>query len=283
MVNLAERRSATALFSGSMGDCVFGRVEPPLAAAEYVQHHGARRHLFRVAYDVALRERLSVWRVLRSAVYAGLVKRPRGPWSHYRYEKSRSSVNSYLHGRMVTQEAISRYELEYPRFVHPWLQQAEQLPIGKLVSIAILTQEAPYEVPFVCRTDPPIVRPLVGQPLVECSLRIASFLNVTGGWDRAIARLAFADTLPKEIVRRNTKGSPSQTIREVIDKNVPLIREMLLGGILVKERLLDPKQIEAALPIMPTKEVATRMALMQHLFTEAWLRHWMTNSHQQAA
>jgi len=184
---------------------------------------------------------------------------------------------------MLTQEATRQYELELSRFVHPWLQQVEHLPIGKLAPIAILTQEMPYEMPFVRRTDPPITRPLVGQPVVECSLRIESFLNVTDGWDRAIARLAFADVLPQEIVRRNTKGSPSETIREVIDKNAALIREMLLDGILVKERLLDPKQIEAALPIVPSKEVANKTALMQHLYTEAWLRHWTTNGQQREA
>ncbi|MFT3791518.1 MAG: asparagine synthase-related protein [Rudaea sp.] len=282
VINLAQQRGATAIFSGSMGDAVFGRAEPLLAAAEYVRRHGIRPGLFRVAYDVALRQRLSVWRVLGFALYAGLLRPPRGPWSHYMYEKSRSSHDSYLHGRMLTPEAVSQFERELQRFVHPWLQRAEQLSIGNLMLISILTLEMPYELPFICRTDPPIVRPLTGQPLVECSLRVESFLNVAGGWDRAVARLAFANDLPADVIRRNTKGGPSRTIREVIDKNVLLIREMLLDGILVKEKLLDPKQIEAALPTVPTKEPSRTGALMHHLYIEAWLQHWTANAQQRA-
>lgn len=283
LVGFAKASGTTAIFSGSMGDCVFGRGENLMAPAEYVQRHGIGLQLFRIAYDVGVRERLSMWRVLRSSLQDGLLKRPRGPWSHYLHEKSRHSLNSYLHDRMLTPEAISQFECELPRFIHPWLQQAEELPIGKLGMIAILTMEMPCDNPFVSPDDLPVVRPLTGQPLVECSLRMESFLNVVDGWDRAIARLAFADELPKAILRRNSKGSPSQTNRHVIDGNAAFIREFLLDGILVKERLLDPKQIEAALPVTPTKAPASTLGLMEHLYTEAWARRFVHNEKRHVA
>lgn len=282
-MEFATARGITAIFSGSMGDCVFGRGETLSAAAEYVQRHGIRPQLFRIAYDIALRQRLSMWTVLRFALHAGLLQRPRGPWSHYLQEKSRYSFSSYLRDRMLTTEAISQYESELERFIHPWLRHAEALPIGKLGMIAILTMEMPFDNPFIGADDTPVIRPLTSQPLVECSLCMESFLNVVDGWDRAIARLAFADELPEVVLRRNTKGSPSQTNRQIIDKNAAFIREFLLDGILVKERILDPKKIEAALPITPSKAPASTISLTEHLYTEAWVRHWIPGNRQYAA
>lgn len=283
IVQSAESYRATAILSGSMGDCVFGRLTPLMAPAEYIQRHGIRPKLLRIAYDIGVRERLSIWRVLRSAIQIGLLNRPHGQWSLYQHEKTRSSFRSYMHDRMLTQDAISQFERDLPRFVHTWLQQAEDLPIGKLAMIAILTKEMGCDIPFVNPTDPPIVRPLAAQPLVECSLRIESFLNFVGGWDRAIARLAFADNLPKEILRRNSKGSPLRTMRQVIDGNALFIREFLLDGILVNERILDRKLIDAALPATPTKAPASALRLMEHLYTEAWLRHWVSDESRLAA
>jgi asparagine synthase (glutamine-hydrolysing) len=116
---------------------------------------------------------------------------------------------------------------------------------------------------------------LLSQPVMEACLRIPTYVWITGGRDRSIARRAFTDVLPQAIVRRTQKGLVDRYNRRMLDKNAVFLREMLLDGLLVKAGLLDRAKIEEFTNASASSEgFEYNEVLRHHLCTEIWLRRW---------
>ena len=118
--------------------------------------------------------------------------------------------------------------------------------------------------------------PLLSQPLVELCLRIPTYVLIRNGMDRATARRAFAPDLPPEIIKRRNKGRIDQHIRNVLDANLNFVRDVLLNGRLVKEGLLNRRNLEMYL----TRERSPAdfeysEILQEQLCVEAWLSRWL--------
>jgi asparagine synthase (glutamine-hydrolysing) len=124
---------------------------------------------------------------------------------------------------------------------------------------------------------------LMSQPLIELCLRIPSYVWITGGRDRAIARRAFEPVLPALIVRRQQKGAIDRHNLRIFDTNEAYLREMLLDGLLVKAGLLDRTRLESYLARGASHAgFEYNDVLRHHLCTEVWLRRW-SESRQRAA
>jgi asparagine synthase (glutamine-hydrolysing) len=86
--------------------------------------------------------------------------------------------------------------------------------------------------------------PLLSQPLMEVCLQIPTYLLVRGGRERGLARQAFADRLPPQIVRRRDKGSIVSHATEMIRQSEEFLRELLLGGVLAGAGIVDRSDLE---------------------------------------
>jgi asparagine synthase (glutamine-hydrolysing) len=273
-VRLARSKGATAIFSGALGDALFQLGPARAAAAEYLGRYGLRSGALEVVWDAAHLSRTSFWNVLRFAIRFGLQWPPSSEWNPNVLRNVMSPGQS-PDKRLMDDEAKLELEKEAQRFVHPWFQAAKHVPFGKLWTIAALTLETDYDAPFAREGDPVIIAPLPSQPIVEICLRIPSHLNVHGGRDRAVARQAFAQDLPRAVRTRMTKGRPTAWIREVSMKNAEFLREFLLDGELVRRQLLDRKKLERVLPGVLSKSDLTSFGIIvDHLYTEAWIRSW---------
>jgi asparagine synthase (glutamine-hydrolysing) len=104
-----------------------------------------------------------------------------------------------------------------------------------------------------------------------------------GGWDRAIARRAFYDELPREVANRKEKGGMDQHLRTVIDRNITFIRELLLDGALVQEGVIDRKMLVTALSGKVSQTKSTVGEITDLVCTEAWLRRWRNQGWRAAA
>jgi asparagine synthase (glutamine-hydrolysing) len=257
---------------GSLGDMLFVQSGLLWPAADYLHHNGVNGRFVKVVLDVAQNNRVSVWRVLSHAIRDGLVKPPKGTWNPYEVAQREHMVPT--EGVLMCGDAIEDLRKHSCRLVHPWLRAVDGVPPGKLLLIAAVAEEGYYASPFKETNDPPIIAPFLSQPLTELCLQIPTYLSVMDGWDRAVARRAFARELPAEIIRRSSKGSPSSWLKEVINRDAQFIREFLLDGLLVRARLLDRGKLEQALPGVPTKTGAYAGHILNLLYTEAWLRSW---------
>jgi asparagine synthase (glutamine-hydrolysing) len=161
-------------------------------------------------------------------------------------------------------------------YPHPWFSHLPQVPwdVIRRLGVLVTTPEF-YNVTDVARPEPEIVSPLYAQPAVELFLRIPIHVHAEGGRDRGLARRAFAREVPEPILRREWKDRAPGFHSEVLLRNLDLIRELFLDGVLVKEGLLDRAAIEAALAPGPTKTAVLPVEIYRHLDVEIWARCWM--------
>lgn len=264
---LTAEREAKGLFSGSGGDGIFFQARADLAVTDYLFDHGMGRDLVRVAVDAARISRKSVWPLLFNAMRARVAPRAFHPLR--------------IAGRpartIVSQDVVEAAKRD-PQLVHAWFAKraARGVPPGILWHSLSVAAAPAYYSSFDAGPYPERTLPLLSQPLVELCLRIPTYVLIKNGMDRATARRAFAPDLPPEIVKRRNKGRIDQHVRNVMDANLNFVRDMLLNGRLMKEGLLNRRNLELYLSRerSPADFQYTEI-LHEHLCVEAWLSRWL--------
>jgi asparagine synthase (glutamine-hydrolysing) len=269
---LARETGATAVFSGSGGDHVFLQNCGRDAVGDFIYTHGLRPRLWSVARDAAHVTRKSAWFLLREGYKAA------------RTELSWKPVGAKILNHFVAADVLERF-LANPEFARPHqLRSATGLPFGKLRHIEQALIPAPFTYAFPEADSPDRIAPLFSQPVLELALRLPTYVLIHGGWDRGIERAAFAREVPPQIIRRRSKGVSDNAVRELIETNIEFVRELLLDGVLVRERMLDRKKLEAFLcGSRSGARTEYNELYVTRLCTEAWLRHWQGLERRAAA
>jgi asparagine synthase (glutamine-hydrolysing) len=95
----------------------------------------------------------------------------------------------------------------------------------------------------------------------------------SGGVDRALARRAFAAEVPRQILNRRIKGEVHLFPKVLYAKNHAFVRDLLLSGTLVNERILDRPRIERVLNDSPdASDLAAPTTLLSLASVEVWLQ-----------
>lgn len=261
--DLALEVGASAIFSGGGGDAIFYQARADLAISDFVRLRGLHTELWRTALAAARITGFSVWPLLRRGVRTGLL---RPSWQ---------PLSDAIGDHTIVNPQVTESSRSDPRWRHPWLANTDGVPHGTLWHVLSLSVPTTFYESFDRESDPERTYPLVSQPLIELCLRIPTYVLIDGGWDRAIARRAFAEDLPREIIERRSKGGMNQLSTRILDANVAFVREMLLDGLLVREGILDRSRLEVCLSgkRSPT-DVEHNEVLHEHLSIEAWLRRW---------
>ena len=116
--------------------------------------------------------------------------------------------------------------------------------------------------------------PLCAQPVVEACLAIPSHLLVLNGRDRGLARHAFRDSLPPEILDRRSKGDMSRIYGKIVLDHLPFLRPWLMEGRLAGLGVID---VEAADRILTRESLVWRGhygSVLTAAAFEAWVRVW---------
>ena len=254
---------ATGSFSGAGGDGLFMQARADLAVADHLRINGYRPGVIGVALDAARINRASLWPTL----FDGLRRHWQPP--------SRNVLSEFGDRRSMIPRDIYERARNDPTLSHPWIREAENLTPGLMWQIACLSIPSQFYESFGGPTDIERTPVLISQPLMEVCLRIPSYVWITGGRDRSIARRAFTDVLPQAIVRRTQKGLVDRYNRRMLDENASFLREMLLDGLMVKEGLLVREVLEALMSQeTSSSSFEYNQVLRHHLCTEIWLRRW---------
>ena len=272
-VAFGNQRGAAAIFSGEFGDNIFEQGAGLDGAGDYVRRFGIRPGLLRVAMECGLRRNRSVWQVLRRAIVDGSSKRDVSYFTSHSYIE-RELRTPIAESTLLRNEALDSVRHQATRFMHPWMDRIGRVPPAKFMMIYGLYAMSAHEPPFALDGDPPFVAPLGSQPLVETCLRVPSCFCIHDGFDRAVARNAFADSLPTSVIWRTTKGTPEPWTRDVIRRNQAFLKDFLLDGILVSTGILDAKRVEGALSNDVTGSRVFVGDIIEQLYIEAWLRQW---------
>ena len=226
---IAEETGARALWTGQGGDHIFLQITAALSAGDYLDTRGLRPGLIAAVHDAARLSRQPYWFVLESAFSR---RRNAGAGS-----KSLARAPHFVNPAALPAE-INQY------VSHPWAADAEDLPLGKQMQIRFLAEVANRHRPIGRLERAPQHHPLLSQLLMQVCLQIPTYHLLRGGRDRALAREAFADRVPWQILRRRDKGSIVMHATDMIRQSEPFVRELLLGGVLADAGVLIRKDLE---------------------------------------
>ncbi|WP_426020341.1 asparagine synthase-related protein [Brevundimonas sp. DWR2-3-1b1] len=116
--------------------------------------------------------------------------------------------------------------------------------------------------------------PLCAQPVVEACLSTPTALLVLQGRDRGLARHAFRDRLPPEILHRRSKGDMSRLYGKIILDNIDVLRDWLIHGRLVALGVIDPAGVDKLLQRETLIWRGRYAALLTAAAFEGWIRAW---------
>lgn len=249
-----ERHAADGLLTGMGGDAVFFQMPTARVLSDLWRARGLAGLAEPAWRDIARWRRRSVWSTSAEAMRA--LRRAETP-----------ATNPFVGPRV--REPVAHA-------AHPWLDGAERAPPGKRLQLEALAglqltlgRNRRSEVADV-------LHPLLAQPVMEAVLPIPSWVLVHGGRDRGLARDAFSDILPAQIVARRSKGSLTSLFSRRVAASLDVLRPYLLDGVLVGAGVLDRAAVEAALDVDRLIWRSDGLQLVRAIAVEAWVRHWQT-------
>jgi asparagine synthase (glutamine-hydrolysing) len=248
----AERHGANAYYSGGGGDSVFCylRTAAPSVDAWRARGFGAAITTVR---DLATLHQCTLWKAARLT----LSKLRRPPPSPFHEDPS------FLTSGMATIEPEA----------HPWFAAPAHALPGDLERIFDLAGNQFFQSQAARGSRRPLRFPLLSQPVMEACLRAPSWMWIAGGRNRAVARTAFSDVLPPDVVNRQSKATYMSYLGAVHERNKQQISDFLLSGRLRSQGLLDAHAIHAFLskPLPPRDQTFLRM--FDLCMVENWVRH----------
>jgi asparagine synthase (glutamine-hydrolysing) len=258
---IAAEFAVTGTFTGDPGDATFCATTYGYAADQSFRRHGLGRRTLEVALQVASRSDKTLWRVL-----GNVIRREMFGSRAADEQRRRAPVN-----RLVQPSVKNEWENRGDG--SRWLRAGQiseetRMRVGTLAFAADfydLTASASSQTRH-------LISPLLMQPVMEICLRIPVDIHFDGGRSRGLARRAFADVVPAPILRRQWKDRPTLFFDEIVERNLPYIREHLFDGAMMREGVLDRAAMELALKSGPTRNGALSSEILTHLDTELWIR-----------
>lgn len=253
-LRFARDRGSQALFTGFGGDNVFCLTRSGSPITDRLRTGGERWAAWQTVADVCNLTGCSVF----DAVTLASRKLPRAA-AGYRWQPQ---------PKLLSQELLANLE-EQPN--HSWLDAPAKALPGKAAHIAMLMRPQNFAEGFARSAHLEMINPLLSQPIVEMCLSIPSWQWIEAGRDRAPARKAFADVLPAATLARTTKGGPGGFYRQLVEHYRSAIRERLLDGALVHQRLLDRAALESWL-VAPVQGDFPHTRILDLCDAENWVR-----------
>lgn len=252
VVGVARQVGADGFFGGAGGDSVFCYLDTAAPAADVLRVKGPGRAFARTVSDLAAMHQCTVWRAGRLALRKAYGAAP----------------TAWRADRHFLSDAAPQPE------AHPWFPgPGDSLPGAREQVASIMGLQSTSEGNARAMLGP-VRHPLLSQPLVELCLSIPSWMWIAGGRNRAVAREAFAATLPATVLNRRTKGDFSGFDAEVFDRQRGVLRDRLLGGHLAARGLLDRPAVERflAAPVRPRDHTFFRLFVAADV--ETWIDTW---------
>lgn len=246
-----------AYFSGNGGDNVFCSLNTAAPFVDRFLTQGARSGVMTTLRDLSVLTGADGMTILRQAL--GIYKRIGDP---PRIHCDTSGLTSSFTEALETCQPL-----------HPWLENTQGAPPGKIAHVKQIIR-AHRGIELYPRAESPVhIAPLLSQPIIEVCLGIPTWHWVHKGINRAVAREAVRGIVPKQLLRRTSKGGPSGFMNEMFQANRQKAEVMLRDGLLARAGLLDLSIFEGIDPVTASGSDKARR-IMDLCAAEAWARWW---------
>ncbi|WP_269781272.1 asparagine synthetase B family protein [Luteimonas fraxinea] len=249
---IGQEQGIRSFFSGGGGDTAFGYIKTAAPAADAYRERGLLAAAC-AARDLAELHQCTFWKACRLTIKKLLSppKPPRVP--------DLSFVRDTAH-----RSAIS---------LHPWFASPPDSLPGDRERIFDLAGAQIFRDGVARATTSHLRMPLLSQPVVEACLKVPSWMWIEGGYNRSVARSAFADDLPAKILHRRSKGTFMNYSGAVYRRNKPLLRDYLLQGSLEGHGLLDATALQRFFDRRHDDLDDGFMRIFDLCAIENWVRH----------
>ena len=246
---------AGSFFSGGGGDTVFCYLKTAAPAADAFRERGVRAGLSAI-HDLSALHHCTLWKA------GALTLKKLRPRAGAAWKSDDTLLNP------------ARVALTPDH--HPWMDAPSDALPGDTERIHDLMGTQMYRDASRRGEGRSTRFPLLSQPVMEACLRVPTWMWISGGRNRAIARDAFADILPRGILDRRSKGSYTGYMAAVYARNKHAMRQFLEEGLLYAHDLLDP----AALSSFFSRELAPRDLSFLRIFELCTAENWARNQIQ---
>jgi asparagine synthase (glutamine-hydrolysing) len=264
VTKIATESKAETAWTGQGGDHLFFQAHSALGAADYVSRRGIDSGFAKAVFDSANISREPYYSVLRSAWKLG---RSRAPWTSVDIRNRKNRKAPFLNPDSLPQELESY-------MAHPWTTEATDIPKGKQFQISILADVLNRHRTIPCIEPVDEHHPLLSQPLIELCLQIPTYHLLHGGRQRALARDAFADRVPREILLREDKGVTTTYVTDTIRRSQIFISDVLLNGLLVRHQLICRDELDPYIVQGQSIGLEHIWPLLACIAAELWVRRW---------
>jgi len=262
---IPSQTKAEAIWDGQGGDHLFFQTRSAFGAVDYAFRRGITGEFSSHVRDAVRLSRSSYWGVLQKSIRLGLLRSNWQPEDEYHREAT------FLKPEVVPTDIID-YVWQ------PWSRDASDLSPGKRWQIGLLTSLIHRHRPVPGLQYADQHHPLFSQPLLELCLRIPIYTLLRGGIDRALERAAFRDCVPQSIIRREDKGTIATAFMTKIRESLPFMRDLLLDGILVQERIIERSALEPYLEANRPMNHHVLWPFLSCVAAEVWARNWAATS-----
>lgn len=252
MTTAGDAGAVTSHFSGGGGDTIFCYLGNAAPAADAFRGRGVIAGIDAIR-DLSHLHQCTLWKAARLTL-ATLLRKPKA-----------------LHVPDTT--LLSPQLAPMPPAWHPWFDAPSGALPGDRRRIQLLAGTQIYR-HAMSRGDRDLRMPLLAQPVMEACLSVPTWMWIAGGRNRSVARAAFADDLPREVLNRRSKGDFAQYLGAVWRRNKDRMLGYLLEGELQARGLLAPPR---SLKDFFRRQLAPRDQSFFRIFElcmiETWVRH----------
>lgn len=154
---------------------------------------------------------------------------------------------------------------------HPWMDASPDALPGDREKIHDLIGTQQFRDVTLRGVEHSTHFPLLSQPVMEACLKVPTWMWIADGRNRAVARQAFADRLPRGILDRRSKGSYMGYMAAIYTSNKLKMHEFLEEGRLCAHDLLD----RSALASFFAKDLAPRDLSFLRIFDLCAAENWV--------
>ena len=255
MANAAAPQEIGSLISGAGGDTVFCYLRSASPAADAFREQGLAAS-WRAIIDLSRLHGCTLAKAARLTLRK-LYLPPKPPYK-------------------ADYSLLARANLAPPlEELHPWFNAPTNALPGDRERIFDLTASQLFP-DSTLQIDPDHRRvrmPLLSQPVMEACLRVPSWMWISGGQNRAVARAAFAGQIPQDVLNRRSKGTFMNYTSAVYCRNKATIRRFLLDGCLQSHGLLDQHELNV---FLDSQRPARDRSFMR-IFTLCMIENWARN------
>jgi asparagine synthase (glutamine-hydrolysing) len=243
------------VFDGNSGDNLFCFLHSSVPVIDRIRQEGVGRGTFDTFHDMCLVTGCDIRSMARATIRRLFRQSSNLAWlpDHRLLSRRDDSPNDY--------DPLT-----------PWLDSAIKIADGKKDHLALIMRSQ-LHVHGLAADGLPRFSPLASQPLVEYCLGVPTWLWCAGGKNRAVARAAFANRLPREIVERTSKAGPDSFIHSYFKTHAKLLRELLMDGLLAHHEVIDREAVNYAFKA-PAGDGENMLRLLDLCEAECWSQSW---------